>query len=141
MTVAEMLRRFERLDIEEAARQAVEETRALMIILNQRQMLEGRQSDDQKIVPKYRPLTRKYKKEKGLDPDVVTLHDEGDFYAGIEVIIFEDNISIFSKDEKTPGLVSKYGHDIFGLTGKSREQYREVGKGVFFKIIKETLAI
>lgn len=70
-----------------------------------------------KKLKKYKPFTVAIKKTQGKNPNIVTLNDTGDFYKEFDLFYTDQNaIGIFSKNEKTPKLVEKYGSDIFIFT-------------------------
>lgn len=75
----------------------------------------------------YKPFTIAIKQQKGQPTDRTTLNDTGSFYRGFDLIFTDQNaIGVFSRDEKTPELVKKYGADIFSFTVKNIEEINSV---------------
>ena len=70
-----------------------------------------------KKLKKYTPFTVAIKKLEGKNPNIVTLNDTGDFYRDFDLFYTDQNsIGIFSRNEKTPELIEKYGQNIFTFT-------------------------
>ena len=70
----------------------------------------------------YRPYTArtiKNKKRKGQPTTRVTLRDTGAFHKSMYVVFDSEGFYITASDEKTQGLVEKYGEKIFRLTDKN----------------------
>lgn len=67
----------------------------------------------------YKPRTIEIKKKKGQPTTRVTLRDTGDFHNSMYVVFDSEGFYITSSDEKTLGLVEKYGEEIFRLTDKN----------------------
>lgn len=67
----------------------------------------------------YKPRTIEIKKKKGQPTTRVTLRDTGDFHNSMYVVFDSEGFYVTSSDEKTPGLVEKYGEEIFRLTDKN----------------------
>lgn len=82
--------------------------------LNRIQLSFGIRSDDT-LLPSYSPVSV----EAGKPPGRIKLFDQGEFYEGINVSIFDDELRFEGEDEKTPMLISKYGRMILGLNDKS----------------------
>lgn len=77
----------------------------------------------------YKPFTVAIKKQKGQPTNRTTLFDSGDFYRGFDLIFTDQNaIGVFSRDEKTPELIDKYGADIFTFTV---ENIKEINTEIF----------
>ena len=71
----------------------------------------------------YKPFTVTIKRRKGQPTDRTTLEDTGSFYRGFDLIFTDQNaIGVFSRDEKTPELIQKYGSDIFTFTNENIEE-------------------
>ena len=139
MTVTEFLRRLEGLNIDRAVKIVIGETRELIIIKNQEQMLQGIRSDDSEITPPYTCFTRIKKKEKGRNPDIVTLYDTGDFYRTMFLDVGSDMLEIESTDWKSSELQEKYGEEIFGLTDESKNEYAKKALTALIEKIKNNL--
>jgi hypothetical protein len=77
----------------------------------------------------YKPFTIAIKQQKGQPTNRVTLEDTGSFYRGFDLIFTDQNaIGVFSRDEKTPELIEKYGADIFIFTNENIE---EINSNIF----------
>jgi hypothetical protein len=99
-------------------------TEATIIDMNVEQQLAGRDSEGLPIDPPYAALTIAIKKIKGQPWDHVTLEDEGDFHAAVTIEWRNNDLFIFSKDEKNDKLTKKYGWQIFGLNDKNLAEIR-----------------
>lgn len=74
----------------------------------------------------YKPFTIAIKRQKGQPIDRTTLFDTGGFFKGFDLIFTDQNvIGVFSRDEKTPDLVEKYGSDIFTFTTNNINDIQE----------------
>ena len=67
----------------------------------------------------YAPKTIQNKKRKGQPTTRVTLRDTGAFHESMYVVFDSEGFYITASDEKTQGLVEKYGEKIFRLTDKN----------------------
>ena len=67
----------------------------------------------------YTASTIKNKKRKGQPTTRVTLRDTGAFHESMYVVFDSEGFYITASDEKTQGLVEKYGEEIFRLTDKN----------------------
>lgn len=67
----------------------------------------------------YTAGTIKNKKRKGQPTTRVTLRDTGAFHESMYVVFDSEGFYITASDEKTQGLVEKYGEEIFRLTDKN----------------------
>lgn len=141
MTPREMLERFQSLDVDRAIKMTIGQTRDLIIDKNQDQLMQGIRSDGTEITPAYTYFTREKKKEKGRDPDIVTLYDTGAFFRDMFVDVGSDVIEIDSMDNKSEELKDKYGEKIFGLSGDSRHRYVSDAMPVLIEKIKEILKL
>jgi hypothetical protein len=114
------------MDIEQVAVQSVNETKESIADLNVMQMNRGLRSDGSEITPPYAPITRELKAAQGLNPDIVTLHDVGDFNAATYTKVEGLNVITGSTDWKSAKLERKYSRpraSIFGLSEKYRQEY------------------
>lgn len=103
--------------------------------------MQGIRSDGTEITPAYTYFTREKKKEKGRDPDIVTLYDTGAFFRDMFVDVGSDVIEIDSTDYKSEDLKDKYGDKIFGMTRDSKEEYVNEAIPVLVDKIKEILKL
>ena len=67
-------------------------------------------------IGQYAASTVQYKARTGQRYDHITLHDSGAFHASFFVVYDVDEFTIFSDDDKTPELISRYGPEVLGLT-------------------------
>ena len=67
----------------------------------------------------YTARTIKNKKRKGQPTTRVTLRDTGAFHESMYVVFDSEGFYVTASDEKTQGLVEKYGEEIFRLTDKT----------------------
>lgn len=98
----------------------------ILDLIREDQLFErGIDGTGQKLQP-YTSFTMAVKRQQGRDPNIVTLFDTGDFYRGFD-LLFTDQfaIGVFSRDEKTPELVEKYGNDIFTFTIENNQVLNE----------------
>jgi regulator of replication initiation timing len=93
-------------------------------------LMDGQDSDSNQIRPSYAKSTIKRKKKKGQPYDRVTLYDEGDFHAGIDVIFSDKDLTLVGKDSKTGFLSKRYGEAILGLDDQSVKELASRIKGV-----------
>ena len=101
-------------------REILRENQTDVILLNiQNQLYQKGEDSKGKDLGTYRPLTIANKKAKGAKYDHVTLLDEGDFYDGIVVRIYQDYFELAALDDKTDELEDRYGDDIVGLSAES----------------------
>lgn len=141
MTISEFLKNLESLEVGRVVKITLGETRDLIILQNQNQMIMGKHSDGTEITPAYTYFTRLKKKEQGRSPDIVTLYDTGDFYREMFVDIGSEFIEIDSTDWKSNNLKEKYGEKIFGLSQEGIEQYLEKGFDVFKTKVENILKL
>ena len=90
----------------------------------QAQLMQGIDSDGEKIAPEYKPFTIEIKQLIGQPYDRVTLFYSGKFYAKFRIKFDKSNLTfeIDSTDNKKPKLMEKYkDHEIFGLTKENQE--------------------
>ena len=93
-----------------------------IVKLNKLQLEKGEKADSS-FLPNYSPRTIKLRNEQGrpVKGERISLFDYGNFWGGFWVQAYNNKLSIFSHDEKTEMLVSKYGNSIFGLTKSNFE--------------------
>lgn len=117
------------IDINELTEQVLNKNQEVLIDMNVLQLKdEGRYSTGgliSDILPYTNP-TIAIKKELGTltnnNPNIVNLHDEGDFHSGFFVIFDDKGVIFNSKDRKTGELEDKYGKEIFSLTEENRQE-------------------
>lgn len=124
-TFAEMIQRMESLALEAAAEKSVEETAEKIEEKNRQQLVEGFDSDGNRLL-RYR--SNKYARAKhemnplpGLgNPD---LKVTGNFQRRIEVRVSDGDIVTNSDDPKAEDLEEKYGLGIYGLGVEKGNEY------------------
>jgi len=132
----ELRKRFESLNINELAREAVEETKQEIISLQRDQMLHGLKKDGSKI-GKYKDdkyAAKKFSKNPLAGFGNVDLKLENDFQNDIFVDVRVNTLVIDSADEKTPKLIDDYG-DPFGLEKERLDKYNSISQKVLNKKI------
>lgn len=74
----------------------------------------------------YKPFTIAFKRQKGQPTDRTTLFDTGGFYKGFDLIYTDQNsIGVFSRDEKAPELLEKYGFSVMQFTAENNKIINE----------------
>lgn len=126
-TIANLMRKFQDLDIDKISQAAVSETAEDLAEQNRLQLHAGYNKDGALIgdIKPYQSDTYAfYKANKNPLPGLGNpdLEDTGAFYAGIQVTVNGDIITEDSTDEKSPELQDKY-KDIFGLGGEFKTDY------------------
>lgn len=140
VTVLDMMKRFERLDLPAIATDSVQETKTDYLEQQRQQLYAGKDSDGNSITPFYRPATISRKKKKGQPTDRVTLKDHGDFYNSLYLdAMGSGGFDIKSDDPKAKWLFERYGLQILGLGGGFRMVYVEELKPTLFMRVREKL--
>lgn len=121
-TIAEMSRRFDKVDLTKLTGDAMEDNESKIVELNREQLSEGKDSKGYDITPKYTAFTVMKKMEKGQPFDKVTLKDTGSFQAKIELNRKGNTFDMQSSDSKAPDLRLKYGVDIEGLSISGKKE-------------------
>lgn len=138
-TALTILKKLESINVLDAAKSAIIETKDYAIAVQKVQLFQGLESTDLKIIPSYTKRTKQIKEKKGQPTDRVTLKDTGAFYQGIRIDVVGELIRINSVDPKTSALETKYGKEIFGLGTQARISYIPKLKIAFVKHIKAYL--
>ena len=129
MTLSELNRRVQALEILKLFAQCVEENKEYIADLNTLQLAVGKDSNDKSLYPYASDDYAKYKKAIGSEAPLGTpnLKLTGDFWEGFEAKADKDaNVFITSTDSKTGKLKQMYDDDIFGLTDKSKADLKTV---------------
>jgi len=134
MTIAELNRRINAVDVNKLADEALKEHELKVVEANKQQLLEGYKADDTRMFPKYKSKSYarwKYNKNPLAGLYTPDLKKTGDFYKGFFLKLLGNNqYSISSTDSKTPMLTdeSRYTPKIFGLNNDNAEElgYRYV---------------
>jgi hypothetical protein len=71
---------------------------------------------DGEMLPDYSPVSVS---NYGKRPGPMTLHDTGDFWQAVTVVVFDDGFGIVNNDWKAPKLALTYGKEIIQLQPES----------------------
>lgn len=139
MTIAEARRRAKKsVDMFPSIRSRVsEELEPEIAASNREQLMEGLDSEGNRLSPGYSLFTRRMKQRKGQPDDRVTLFDTGAFHKGIFAETDGDSVLISSKDPKTDSLEEKYGEGIFGISDESSARLRKLSVARIVRMVKE----
>jgi hypothetical protein len=141
-TAAELIRRLQSFDLEQAAYDALEQTKDVMIELNQQQLSEGKASDGS-IIRYLRgsqyPYTRQYavtKAKRGLQVSVVDLKGSSDatFWNSEQIKVEGQVIEYFSTLSLADYIEADYGVKIWGLTQENKGEYVRTAFFQAFKV-------
>ena len=127
-------------DFDAIIEQAVIDTKAEVITLNQTQLLHGFGSDDKRLGTYRNP---EYKKQKmtmnPLAGGFVDLKLTGSFHRLFYVELKNKSILVKSSDSKWEELQLKYGDNIFGLNTDNKKIYGKTVNKRLNEIIKQKL--
>lgn len=126
VTIMEMFRRFDSIDLTELYANAMENYPDEIAQLNRDQLWEGIDSKGNSITPPYTAMTKWLKEQKGQPWDRVTLRDTGQFQSKLHLVIQGDMYDLKSDDSKEASLKAKYGDDIEGLTDANKEETENI---------------
>jgi len=135
MTVYELQQRLKNYNLSREVAEAVNLARVKLADLNRAQLMQGRNSINLKIQPKYRSTSyAKWKNKRNSKPGygVPDLFDKGNFQRLIDVKVKGKTYELFSSDIKAPMLVEKYPFAL-GLTAKNEE---DAAKNIIMPILK-----
>jgi hypothetical protein len=136
-TIAEMLRRFERINLEQLTGEAMTENKDAILDLNREQLAHGKDSAGFDITPPYTPFTVMKKMQKGQDYSVVNLKDTGAFQNRMVLNVKSNSYNIDSTDSKTGKLKEKYGQEILGLSESGKKETWVIVKPDVVRRIKD----
>lgn len=137
MTISELLRRVEELDLKRELPRSIENTSGTIAEINRSQLYEGLDSKNVTLNPIYsNPFYAEFKQSLNSRPPnlVPDLRLTGAFYDAFEVTVDPVFYEIDSSDEKSEHLKLKYGDEIFGLTPDSKSEY---ANEILFQELKE----
>jgi len=138
-TALTILKKLESIDVTEAARVSITNTKDYAVAQQKLQLFQGIGADDLKIIPSYSKKTIAIKITKGQPIDRVTLRDTGAFYQGIRIDVVGEVIRTDSVDEKSQDLQGRYGGEIFGMGTNYRTRYVKILLPEFIKQIRSKL--
>lgn len=144
MTIAELNRRVNAVDVNKLADEALKENETEVLDANREQLQDGQRSDTTKITPRYKQMwyaTRKNDMNPLAGIFTPDLKKTGDFYKGFFVKLLGGNkYTITSSDSKTQGLTDKYQPNIFGLNTRNTQDVGEqYVQPTFIKRLKNVL--
>ncbi len=116
VTIGDLIRRFEAIDVNVIATKTIESSLDYMADLNALQINSGLKSDGE-FMPDY-SLRSVIQYNKPVGP--IRLRDKGDWQAGLYAKLDGNKIVFKSSDTKDAELVERYGTEIEGLSEKYR---------------------
>lgn len=139
MDIGTLMSKLGKLDVEVLCINALENNEGLLIELQQKQMLYGKNANNEEIGYYRSPFYEELKNRMNpLAQRRVDLKYTGAFHNGITVIAGKE-IIFDSKDNKTLDLVEKYSEDIFGLNtetiGENTNEFQEILYKEFKKVL------
>ena len=137
-TITQVRQRFEQLDEEQIAEEAVRESADLMADLNAMQINTGLKADGTEM-PDY---SFRSVFQYGKPPGPIRLRDTGAWQAGLRVQVVGDSVVFDSTDSKDRMLRDRYGDAIQGLSDKyANEAIREAIEPAFMRKIREAVQL
>lgn len=121
VTVNDMLKRLEQVDIVDLTADAMEEHADQLTDLNREQMLDGVKSTGEQI-GSYRPLSVFERSRLGRQTSHVDLYLTGEFQSKMFLKLTNDMYNFDSTDSKRDKLILQYGDAIFGLTSENKRK-------------------
>lgn len=133
MTIFQLYRNIQSLDIQLMLESAVEINTDVIIDLQNQQLDESKTSKGSSILPKY---SEEYAKRKGFSSPDLKL--SGDWRSEITVIIDGQDYYIISYDEKSAFLLPKY-ENLLGLNSDSKDVIRPIVTNSFAQMYKHAI--
>lgn len=133
MTIAEMNRRWQKVDVKTESVNIIIDSQPELIKKNQEQLHEKGQDKNNVSLKSYHSPFYAAEKLKLNPAGVTDLKLTGALYGGMYLNISSTSFKIGSSDEKEGDLERKYGKDIWGL---SKENLSEFAKGTFYDKLK-----
>ncbi len=143
MTIAELHRRVQSIDLNALKTDAFDAVKDDIAIFNREQLAKGKNANNEDLGD-YGGYYRTERAEAGYQVDYVDLKRTGKLYESIYARLEGDNVEIFSTDntEKVQSLIfggngvrkGGFGEEIFGLTDENKQKTKELS-------IKEIIAI
>lgn len=127
MNIFEAQRRLERLDIVQLIEDIIQGDEAIIVELNQKQLLAGKNADGSKVRPiyasdKYADFKQQITPNSERGQYTPNLYLTGQFYSTFFVLA-TNSIITYGSDGDVNDLETKYSSKIFGLTKESKEFY------------------
>lgn len=138
MTITEMANKWKALDFDQIVRDSIEQTKEVIVTLNQKNLRYGFKVDGSRIGTYVSaPYARKKYQQSALaGGGQVDLYLTGDWSYGITVNVGLKTFTTFSIDSKDSTLTTRYGKEIEGLPAKYQSQYIDILFPVIFGKIK-----
>lgn len=136
-TVNNLLKKFQNLNPDQLITDSVVETKEVYGDLQVEQQLQGLKADGNKM-PYYSVNSVII---YGKEPGPIKLRDTGAFQTAIEVKVDASVIVARSNDSKNDMLVNRYGKEIFGLSDKFKQEFRQQLEPVVLKKFKDNLQL
>lgn len=102
-------------------KESFEELKPVVEDLNIAQLDRGERADGS-ILPNYSIVSVSV---YGKRPGPMNLHNEGNFWRGITLEVYDNGVELIGRDMKTEMLQLRYGDEIIGLQDKSKEALEE----------------
>lgn len=139
MDIGTYISKLEKLDVENLCIEALSANESLLIELQKKQMLYGKNAKNEEIGYYRSPFYEEMKNRMNpLAQRRVDLKLTGAFHKGITVIAGKE-IIFDSKDSKTLDLVEKYSEDIFGLNKATIGDNKDEFQTILYEKIKKIL--
>ena len=120
-TVNNLLKKFQNLNPDQLITDSVVETKEVYGDLQVEQQLQGLKADGNEM-PDYSATSVDL---FGKEPGPIKLRDTGAFQTAIEVKVDASVIVARSNDSKNDMMVKRYGKEIFGLSDKFKQEFRQ----------------
>jgi len=140
VTVNNLLKRIEKVNVDEVIHQTLEETKEFTADLQVMQQLKGITADGTPM-PDYSPVSVEF---YGKPDGPILLRETGAFQSAIFVRVNADTRTFYSTDNKTEMLERRYGkrgYDIFGLSEKFANEDRQHIEPVLFSNMKKATGL
>ncbi len=141
MRILELKQRFNGLNIHNISVDSIKETKEQYLDKQKEQLKKGLKKSGEKIGRYRNPVyaQKKFNQNPLAGLGNVDLKLTGDLYSATFLDVRDTELVIDSSDEKTQGLIDKYG-DPFGLSEESRKAYlNEDLQPVFMANVKNKL--
>jgi hypothetical protein len=135
MTIAEMLRRIEAINLVEITGEAMDKNKDRLLDINRYQLYEKGVGKDNVSLPPYTPAYAR-KKAKIRGKSIVDIYVKGDLQKEMTLTVQGETYEISSKAEYTPYVVNKRP-TIFGFTDEGKKE----GWGVVLPDVRNEVKI
>ena len=138
--VLKQLENFYKLDLNKVMIEAVKEHENTIVDFNRDQLRMGEKGDGSMVgyrSPAYLNYKRSLASYKAGNK--TDLYLTGSFQDGMAGRISGNTFEVYSKDNKAPELLEKYGEQIFELNSNYMQQVHDVTTPTFFKKVHDAL--